>query len=252
MDHPGEARPIHVLQLYPRDMNIYGDNGNALVLRQRLRWYGFEPIMHTYDPGEDFPDQVDLITGGGGQDSGQDRIHRDLLEVGDQLRSLAEAGTPMLAVCGLYQLFGHYFQPRSGQRLDGLGLLDVTTHGSDHRLIGNVVVRSAEFGEIIGFENHSGQTYLGDSVQPLGQVVTGEGNNDRDDHEGARAHNIIGSYLHGALLPKNPAIADFLIGTAVQRKYGETLGELRAPLTAPQPLDQLTARARETAAARPR
>lgn len=245
-------RPLHVLQLYPRDMNIYGDYGNALVLQQRIRWYGYEPVMHSYDPGDELPEQVDLLIGGGGQDSGQGRIHQDLLSIGPRIHSLAESGTPMLAVCGLYQLFGHYFQPRSGDRLNGLGLLDVTTYGTDNRLIGNVVARSAEFGEIIGYENHSGQTNLGSAAQPLAQVIKGEGNNDRDDHEGARQHNVLGSYLHGALLPKNPAIADFLIGTAVQNQYGESLGELQAPVTAPQPLAELTERARTTAAARPR
>ena len=247
-----QRRRLHVLQLYPRDMNIYGDYGNALVLKQRIQWYGYQPVMHSYDPGDEFPEQVDLLIGGGGQDSGQGRIHLDLLTIGSRIHSLAESGTPMLAVCGLYQLFGHYFQPRSGERLDGLGLLDVTTYGTDNRLIGNVVARSAEFGEIIGYENHSGQTYLGSSAQPLAQVIKGEGNNDRDDHEGARQHNVLGSYLHGALLPKNPAIADFLIGTAVQKQYGEPLGELQAPVTAPQPLAELTERARATAAARPR
>ena len=252
MSTADSLKPIHVLQLYPRDMNIYGDYGNALVLKQRLQWYGYQPVMHTYDPGDEFPQQVDLLIGGGGQDSGQDRIHQDLLQIGPQLRALAASGTPMLAVCGLYQLFGHYFEPREGPRLEGLGLLDVTTVGTENRLIGNTVIRSSEFGEIIGYENHSGQTYLGSGARPLGQVTTGEGNNERDDHEGARHQNIIGSYLHGALLPKNPAIADFLIGTAVQRQHGEQLGDLQAPLTAPLSLDQLTERARKIAAARPR
>lgn len=252
MHQDGDRRPIHVLQLYPRDMNIYGDYGNALVLQQRLQWYGYRPIMHSYDPGDAFPEQVDLLIGGGGQDSGQGRIHQDLLTIGPRIRSLAESGTPMLVVCGLYQLFGHYFQPRSGERFEGLGLLDVTTHGTDRRLIGNVVARSDEFGDIIGYENHSGQTYLGSSAQPLAQVIKGEGNNDRDDHEGARHLNVLGSYLHGALLPKNPAIADFLIGTAVHHRYGESLGALQAPMTAPEPLNQLTEQARSRAAARPR
>lgn len=252
MNHSSGRKPVHVLQLYPRDMNIYGDYGNALVLKQRLQWYGYQPVMHTYDPGDDFPDHVDLVIGGGGQDSGQSRIHQDLLAVGSRIKDLAEAGTPMLAVCGLYQLFGHYFQPRQGERLEGLGLLDVTTYGTENRLIGNVVIDSPEFGEIVGYENHSGQTFLGNSTDPLGQVVKGEGNNDRDQHEGARHLNVIGSYLHGSLLPKNPAVADFLIGTAVQRRYKEVLGDLQAPMTAPQPLQELTEQARVRAAARPR
>src|SRR5699024_8568253 len=163
--------------------------------------------MHTYDPGDEFPQQVDLLLGGGGQDSGQDRIHQDLQQIGPRLHELASAGTPMLAVCGLYQLFGHSFEPLEGPRLEGVGLLDLTTVGTEKRLIGNTVIQSPQFGEIIGYENHSGQTYLGPEARPLGQVTIGEGNNERDDHEGARWRNVIGSYLHGALLPKNPAIA---------------------------------------------
>src|SRR5699024_4514594 len=142
--------------------------------------------------------------------------------------------------------FGHSFEPLEGPRLEGVGLLDVTTVGTEKRLIGNTVIQSPQFGEVIGYENHSGQTYLGPEARPLGQVTTGEGNNERDDHEGARQHNIIGTYLHGALLPKNPALADFLIGTAVQRQYNEHLGELQAPMTARLSLSELTQRARKT------
>ncbi|GAA1817175.1 type 1 glutamine amidotransferase [Nesterenkonia flava] len=246
------GRPIRVLQLYPRDMNIYGDFGNALVLKRRLQWYGYDPVMLTYDPGDEFPDDVDLVVGGGGQDSGQDRIQADLLSIADRLHALAAEDVPMLMICGLYQLFGHYFQTREGHRIEGIGVLDVTTHGTDRRLIGNVVSHSEEFGQIIGYENHSGQTWLGSEAQPLAQVLTGEGNNDEDAFEGARHRNVIGSYLHGSLLPKNPAIADFLIGTAVQQKYGESLRAFNAPADSALPMPELTEKARTSAAARPR
>ncbi|WP_022872669.1 type 1 glutamine amidotransferase [Nesterenkonia alba] len=249
---PVAPKPVHVVQLYPRDMNIYGDFGNALVLKQRLAWYGYEPVMHSYDPGDEFPEQADILIGGGGQDSGQDTIQADLLECGDRLRALAEAGTPMLMICGLYQLFGHYFQTRSGSRIQGIGVLDVTTYGTDERLIGNVVVESEEFGRIIGYENHSGQTRLGAEVQPLGRVSKGAGNDADSGYEGARWRNVLGSYLHGALLPKNPAVADFLIATAVQRRYGDSLGALDAPQLGPVSLTELTEKARVTAASRPR
>ncbi|TLP79862.1 type 1 glutamine amidotransferase [Nesterenkonia sphaerica] len=250
--HSSEDKQIRLLQLYPRDMNIYGDYGNALVLMRRIQWYGFTPVMLTYNPGDPFPEAPDIVIGGGGQDSGQDRIQQDLLGLGERLRGLAEAGTPMLMVCGLYQLFGHFFETRGGSRISGIGVLDVETYGTDNRLIGNVVSESPDFGQIIGYENHSGQTYLGPTAKALAEVVVGQGNNERDNHEGARYRNVLGSYLHGALLPKNPAIADFLISTAVQRKFGQTLGALQAPQSAPESLPRLTELARQTASSRPR
>ncbi|MGJ9372340.1 type 1 glutamine amidotransferase [Nesterenkonia sp. CF4.4] len=247
-----ESRPIHVLQLYPRDMNIYGDFGNALVLQRRLQWRGYEPILHSYDPEDEFPEQVDIVIGGGGQDSGQDKIQQDLLRIGDKLHALADSGTPMLMICGLYQLFGHSFRTREGREIKGVGILDLRTEGTDTRLIGNVVAESKEFGEILGYENHSGQTYLGPGVQPLARVTKGEGNNAKDAHEGARWKNIVGSYLHGSLLPKNPAIADFLIARAVESRFGETIAAQIAPSGANQPIEELTRQARATATRRPR
>lgn len=248
---PG-ADEIHILQLYPRDMNIYGDYGNALVLSQRLRWYGYTPVMHSYDPGDELPDQVDLVIGGGGQDSGQDKIQQDLLTRADTLTRWAEEGVPMLVICGMYQLFGHHFDTREGSRITGIGILDVTTVGTDTRLIGNVVAESEEFGTIVGYENHSGQTTLGPQASPLARVTTGEGNNEQDPYEGARYQHVIGSYLHGSLLPKNPAIADYLLATAVRRRHGNDLPAIAAPSVAGAPLEQVTASARRTATARPR
>ncbi|WP_218221068.1 type 1 glutamine amidotransferase [Nesterenkonia sp. Act20] len=248
----GAAKPIHVLQLYPRDMNIYGDFGNALVLTRRLQWRGYEPILHSYDPEDEFPEEVDLLIGGGGQDSGQDKIQQDLLRLGDRLHELTERNTPMLMICGLYQLFGHSFRTREGREIKGIGVLDLHTEGTDTRLIGNVVAESGQFGEILGYENHSGQTYLGEGVQPLARVTKGEGNNARDSHEGARYKNVLGSYLHGSLLPKNPAIADFLIATAVQNRYGEDVQPAIEPAGSAQPIDELTRQARMHATKRPR
>lgn len=214
------SKPIHVLQLYPRDMNIYGDFGNALVIRRRLEWYGYTPVMHTYDPGDTFPGDIDIIVGGGGQDSGQSKIQDDLLAIGSSLHELAEANVPMLMICGLYQLFGHFFQTADGSQMQGIGLLDVKTYGKSERLIGNIVTRSDDFGDIVGYENHSGQTFLGPNATPLAQVILGAGNNTEDGTEGARYRNVIGSYLHGSLLPKNPQLADFLIEQAVKNRYG--------------------------------
>jgi len=212
---------ITIVQLYPKDMNIYGDHGNLLVLQRRLEWYGYEPNIIHYNVGDAFPADVDIVIGGGGQDSGQEVIHKDLVKIGPKLKALAEKGVPMLLVCGLYQLFGNFFKTLNGKTLTGIGILDVETHGTNERLIGNIITSSEAFGDIIGYENHSGQTYLGKNAIPFATVLKGAGNNAKDGHEGACYKNVIGTYLHGSILPKNPKLADFLIQTAVTQKYGE-------------------------------
>ncbi|MFZ2125306.1 MAG: glutamine amidotransferase [Candidatus Saccharimonadales bacterium] len=214
-------KTINVVHLYARDMNIYGDHGNTLVLMRRLQWHGYRPRLIEYNPGDEFPNDADIIVGGGGQDSGQSKIQDDLLVIGPQLCKLADGGTPMLMICGLYQLFGKFFKTSDGEIIKGIELFDIETYGKSERMIGNIVTYSKEFGNIIGYENHSGQTFLGNKVQHLGKVLLGAGNNLEDDSEGARYKNVIGSYLHGSLLPKNPKIADFLIEQAVVKKYGE-------------------------------
>lgn len=216
-----DKKPITILQLYPRDMNIYGDWGNTLTLKRRLQWHGYQPILREYNPGDALPSDIDIIVGGGGQDSGQDVIQDDLLTIGPKLRQLAEDDAPMLMICGLYQLFGKFFKAQDGHIIEGIGLLDIETHAGPERLIGNIITKSDDFGDIIGYENHSGQTFLGKNVKPFGRVFRGAGNNGQDDTEGARLHNVIGTYMHGSLLPKNPLVADFLIEKAVTKKYGE-------------------------------
>lgn len=212
---------VNLLQLYPRDMNIYGDWGNTLALKRRLEWHGYTVNLLAYNPGDAFPKDVDLIVGGGGQDSGQSKIGEDLLKIGPTLQALADDNVPMLMICGLYQQFGHFFKTVSGELIKGIGVLDIETVGGNERMIGNVVTTSDEFGLIVGYENHSGQTTLGPRATPLGKVLRGAGNNGKDETEGARYRNVIGTYLHGSLLPKNPKIADWLIEQAVTRKFGE-------------------------------
>ncbi len=212
---------ITILHLYPRDMNIYGDHGNLEVIQRRLEWYGYEPEIITYNQGDALPETADIILGGGGQDSGQGKIHKDLLSIGPRLKEWADTGVPMLMVCGLYQLFGHSFKTLDNVQLEGIGVLDIHTYGTNERLIGNIVTHNEAFGDIVGYENHSGQTFLGDTAEPFAKVIKGAGNNSKDGHEGARYKNVIGTYLHGSLLPKNPAVADYLIKTAALRKYGE-------------------------------
>ncbi len=214
-------KTITVLQLYPRDMNIYGDWGNVLTILRRLQWHGYKPKFVEYNPGDSFPEGVDIIIGGGGQDAGQDRIQDDLLAISKNLHDLADNDVPMLMICGLYQMFGNFFKTQDGHVIEGISLLDIETHAGPERLTGNIVTRSHQFGELIGYENHSGQTFLGKGVQPLGRVLKGAGNNGQDDSEGARYRNVIGTYMHGSLLPKNPALADHLIEKAITRKYGE-------------------------------
>lgn len=237
-------KQLSILQLYPKDMNIYGDWGNVLTVLRRAEWHGYTPVLHEYNPGDTFPDTVDIIIGGGGQDSGQDRVQVDLLKIGPSLHELAGSDTPMLVICGLYQLFGHFFKTKDQHEIKGIGIFDLETHGGSERMIGNIVTQSDEFGEIIGYENHSGQTFLGKSVTPLGKVIKGAGNNGQDDHEGARYRNVIGSYLHGSLLPKNPLIADWLIEKAAQKRYGD--------FTSAVIDDRFAREARKIALARPR
>lgn len=237
-------KSIHLLQLYPKDMNIYGDWGNTLVLKRRLEWHGYKVELLEYNPRNAFPTQIDLIVGGGGQDSGQDKIQDDLLKVGDKLHALANDGVPMLMICGLYQLFGKFFKTQDGHTIKGIGIFDIETHAGPERLVGNIITTNRTFGDIIGYENHSGQTFLGSSAQPLGKVTKGAGNNGQDDSEGVLFNNVIGTYMHGSLLPKNPAIADYLIEKAIIRKYGDF-----APTVID---DQFAMSAREIALTRPR
>ncbi|PZU50513.1 MAG: cobalamin biosynthesis protein CobB [Arsenicicoccus sp.] len=217
---PADKGEVHVVHLYPREMSIYGDLGNTRCLAARLRWHGYTPVVHDHHPGAPWPARADIILGGGGQDSGQVRVTEDLAQHADRLRELAADGLPMLMICGMYQLFGEAFITVEGQRLPGLGILDVTTRGNATRMIGPVVL-DTDFGSVVGYENHSGSTVLGEGQQPFGTVRHGQGNNGSDGHEGARTGNVVGSYLHGPILPANPALADGLLEVAARRATGE-------------------------------
>ena len=174
---------------------------------------------------------------------GQTVIQDDLLRIGDGLKRLADQRVPMLVICGLYQLFGHFFQTKDGERIRGIGLFDIETYGGDKRMIGNIVTRTA-YGDLIGYENHSGVTMLDNPADALGNVMLGAGNNKIDGTEGCRITNVFGTYSHGPVLAKNPVFADLLLDLALERKYG--------PLDL-QPLDDtLENLAHETAASRPR
>ncbi len=173
--------------------------------------------MEPVQVGDPLPTDTDLILGGGGQDAAQGEIGRDFVRRGPELRAMADDGVVMLTICGSYQLLGHQFLTKDGQVIDGVGVLDVTTRGSDTRLIGNNHVRT-DWGRLVGFENHSGLTELGAGVRPLGQTQTGRGNNGTDRTEGAVRDNVFGSYLHGPVLAKSPGFADELLRRALARR----------------------------------
>lgn len=235
---------LTILHLYPKEMNLYGDHGNILALQKRCKWRGIDTKIINYEPGKILPKNPDIIFGGGGQDSGQVKIQSDLQEIGPELKNWAEQGVPMLVICGLYQLFGNFFRTVDGNTVDGISIFDIETIANSERLIGNIVIDSSKFGQIVGYENHSGLTKLND-IEPLGTVQTGAGNNGTDHTEGAIYKNAIGTYLHGPLLPKNPKIADFLIKIALERKTGQ-------PVTLEKLNDKLENKARKIAASRPR
>ncbi|HEX5164504.1 MAG TPA: glutamine amidotransferase [Thermomicrobiales bacterium] len=208
--------------LYGHEMNIYGDRGNVMALARRAEWRGIPATVETIGIGDRLdPTQFDIYFWGGGQDREQIAVSKDLQgEKGASLKAAIEDGVPVLAVCGGYQLLGHSYHPFEGDDLPGIGVMDVTSEAGNQRYIGNVVVDAGDLGTLVGFENHSGKTWLGSGVRPLGRVRVGNGNNGQDGTEGARYLNAIGCYLHGSLLPKNPQLADWLIERALERSYG--------------------------------
>ncbi len=221
---------ITLVHLYPREMNIYGDTGNVLVLRRRLEWRGIAARSVPVNVGDPLPHDADLVLGGGGQDAAQGEIGADFASRGAQLRAMADDGVVFLTICGTYQMLGHEFLTVDGRRIPGVGVLDVVTRGSEQRLIGNNSVDTAGTlgaGRLVGYENHSGLTSLGPGVRPLGHTLPGRGNNGRDGTEGAVRDNVIGTYLHGPVLAKSPRFADDLIARALRRRgLPDELGSL--------------------------
>ena len=218
--------------LYPDLMNIYGDRGNILTLLKRAEWHGFETNLVELGrgPATNMED-VDVFFFGGGQDREQALIYDDLKQFKQEsLQKAVDGGAQVLAVCGGYQLLGHYYQTADGERYDGIGLIDVMTEAGKKRFIGDVVIQSDIEGlnpsTLVGFENHSGRTFLGPNARPLGRVLRGRGNNGSDHREGCVQGNVIGTYLHGSLLPKNPHLADHLIASALRRRSDGALSQL--------------------------
>jgi CobQ-like glutamine amidotransferase family enzyme len=218
--------------LYPDLMNIYGDRGNVVTLLKRAEWRGIDARLVELRKGwAGTMEDIDVFFFGGGQDREQALVYDDLLErkalpLG---RAIAE-GAAMLAVCGGYQLLGRYYQTAEGDRYPGIGLVDLHTVGGGSRCIGNAVIDVSDLGlspsTLVGFENHSGRTFLGEGVAPLGQVRSGFGNNGEDGAEGLASGNIFGTYLHGSLLPKNPHLADLILRRALSRRGIKDLSPL--------------------------
>jgi lipid II isoglutaminyl synthase (glutamine-hydrolysing) len=217
---------LRALALYPDQMNIYADRGNIVFLRKRCEWRGIDFSYAAAGPGEAVdPSAHDLFYVGGGQDRDQRAVAADMAaSKREALAGAVDDGAVLLAVCGGYQLLGHSYQ-LDEETLPGLGIADLETiREPGPRLIGNVTIEAELGGEkraIAGFENHGGRTYLGPEAEPLGRVIGGFGNNGNDGLEGVRRDNLIGTYLHGPLLPKNAWLADHLIELALERRYGE-------------------------------
>ena len=220
---------LTIHHLYADMMNLYGDRGNVISIKKRCEWRGIPVEVVNVGLGEKVrPNGCDLFLFGGGQDREQAFLAEDLSgSKGSDLRNIVEDGGVVLGVCGGYQLMGHYYETPEGEKLPGVGIFDLHTEPrepDEKRLIGNVLVRvpTPETGgvrEVVGFENHGGRTYLGDT-EPLGEVVVGHGNNGEDGTEGARRLNAYGTYMHGSLLPKNPVFADWLLAAGLSRRYG--------------------------------
>ena len=216
---------LKICHLYPDVLNLYGDGGNILCLRRRLEWRGLEAEIVKMPIGSrESLAGFDLVFIGGGQDFEQQVLLEDLHRGRDkELLAAVEDGVTVLAICGGYQLLGHSYETHDGKRCDFIGALDLVTVGAKKRMIGNYMFRCGDdLGgmTVVGFENHSGKTRLGASVQPLGTVLSGFGNNGEDGTEGAHYKNVFGTYSHGPMLPKNPDFADLLLRTALSRRYG--------------------------------
>ncbi|MBI3282814.1 glutamine amidotransferase [Candidatus Curtissbacteria bacterium] len=245
---------LRICHLYPDLMDTYGDRGNIITLIKRCQWRGIKASVTNISVGNTLSaGDFDIFFFGGGQDRQQEIVGRDLPKKAKALKTAIEGGTTLLSICGGYQLLQNYFKTLDGITIEGIGLFDAYTQGSTTRMIGNLLIdinpsldlsfppltslevnsresssrfriksgMTGEDNQLIGFENHSGKTYLEKNLKPLGKVIKGAGNNGEDKTEGAIFKNAFGCYLHGSLLPKNPHFADYLISKALERRYGK-------------------------------
>ena len=215
-------KSLNIVHLYPDLLNLYGDRGNIAVFRKRCMMRGITPNIINVTVNDTFSvNDADIVLLGGGSDREQKLVCGELIKYKAELEAYRDDMGCLLAVCGGYQLLGHYYS-LDGEKIKGLSLCDLYTEQKEGRLIGNIAIQT-QYGVAVGFENHGGRTYLGENATPFGTVIRGNGNNGEDKKEGVIFKNIIGTYLHGPLLPKNPEIADLIIEKAIERKYGEKI-----------------------------
>lgn len=211
---------ISIAHLYPKLLNLYGDIGNIITLKRRCEWRGIEVAFEDINLGDRIKEH-DIYFIGGGQDKQQEEVAEELYKNKNVLTDERDNGAVFLGICGGYQLFGHYYQPHNKERLNGISLMDAYTIAGNKRFIGNVTAKTDFLTPetLVGFENHSGLTYLQGETVPLARVSVGNGNNGKDNTEGGRYKNVFGTYLHGSFLPKNPHFADYMISLALEKKY---------------------------------
>lgn len=215
---------LNICHLYPDILNLYGDRGNIITMKRRLEGRGIKVNIDECAIGQPLnADKYDIFFIGGGQDFEQEVLLRDLSSGKAQdIRTAVEEEKTFLAICGGYQMLGEYYKTWDGVQLDFIGAIGVHTIGAKERMIGNYMFKTTpESGDtvVVGFENHSGKTYLSEQVAPLGMMLSGNGNNGEDKTEGARYKNVFGTYSHGSLLPKNPVLCDFILQTALNHRY---------------------------------
>ena len=217
---------LKICHLYPDVLNLYGDGGNIICMKRRLQWRGIDAAVTKMPIGSTQSlAGFDLVFIGGGQDFEQQVLLEDLHRGrGKEIKAAIDDGVTFLTICGGYQMLGEYYETYDGKRCDFTGALELYTVGSKKRMIGNYEFKCTENAGgsvVVGFENHSGKTWLGSGIEPLGKIISGFGNNGEDGFEGVRYHNVFGTYSHGPVLPKNPAFCDHLLTTALQQRYPE-------------------------------
>lgn len=215
---------LKICHLYPDILNLYGDRGNIICMQKRMQWRGIQTEIAEISVGDQLNyDDYDIFFIGGGQDFEQGVLLEDLAKgKSEAIAHAVDEEKVFLAICGGYQMLGNYYKTWDGKECEFIGALDLYTVGAKERMIGNYMYQCGETDGgivVVGFENHSGKTYLGDKVRPMGKVLSGHGNNGEDGTEGARYKNVFATYSHGSLLPKNPKLADYILKTALKRKY---------------------------------
>lgn len=215
---------LKICHLYPDILNLYGDRGNIICMQKRMQWRGIQTEIAEISVGDQLNyDDYDIFFIGGGQDFEQGVLLEDLAKgKSEAIAHAVDEEKVFLAICGGYQMLGNYYKTWDGKECNFIGALDLYTVGAKERMIGNYMYQCDEMDGgivVVGFENHSGKTYLGDKVRPMGKVLSGHGNNGEDGTEGARYKNVFATYSHGSLLPKNPKLADYILKTALKRKY---------------------------------